>query len=87
MILTIKSNFPDIKIWIWTGYTWDQLEDRIRNTKTKLFVIIRNIDYLIAGPYVQEERDLTLLWRGSRNQEVIDIKESIRQGEKILYVQ
>ena len=64
MLCTIKSNYPDIKIWIWTGYTWDEL---------------------VAGPFVQKEKDLTLKWRGSRNQEIIDLQETIKQGKKVLY--
>ena len=41
-------------------------------------------DYLIAGPYIDSERDLTLLWRGSRNQEVIDLQATREQGKKVL---
>ena len=77
MLVTIRSNFPDIKIWIWTGYTWDQLQERLKDI-TKLFIVMHNIDYLVAGPFIQEQKDLTLQWRGSRNQEVIDVKETLK---------
>lgn len=52
-----------------------------------LFLTFKYTDYLIAGPYIDSERDLTLLWRGSRNQEIIDMQATREQGEKVLYVQ
>lgn len=84
---TIKSNWPDKKIWVWTGYTWDQLQEKRKEIyPDKYFVLFKYIDYLVAGPFVEEEKDLTLLWRGSRNQEVIDIKQTLATGKKVTYV-
>ena len=54
---------------------------------TTLCMILHNIDYLICGPFVKEQKDLTLLWRGSRNQEVIDMQATLSKGEKVLYVE
>lgn len=39
--------------------------------------ILNNIDYLIEGPFILEERDITLKWRGSRNQRIIDMKKGL----------
>lgn len=50
-------------------------------------VTFKYLDYLVTGPFIQEEKDLTLKWRGSRNQEVIDIQETRKQGKKVLYVE
>lgn len=87
LLCTIKSVYPEKKIWIWTGYTWDELQERIKNNSpNKLSVTFKYTDYLITGPFVQEEKDLTLLWRGSRNQEVIDMQKTLEHGKKILYV-
>ena len=75
LLYTIKSNYPDIKIWIWTGYTWDELQERRKKVDPdKLFITFKYTDYLVCGPYIEEEKDLTLLWRGSRNQQIIDLQ-------------
>lgn len=72
VIKTIKEQYPEIKIYVWTGYTEEQLQKR---TDNKLSYIFENIDYLIAGPYVDSERDITLPMRGSRNQKIIKMHE------------
>ena len=86
VLCTIKSVFPEKKIWIWTGYTWDELQERRKNTTPdKLQVTFKYADYLVAGPFIEEEKDLTLLWRGSRNQEIIDLQKTREQEKKVLY--
>ena len=72
LITEIKKHFPKIKIYVWTGYKYEQLLDRSENL---LQNILRNIDVLIDGPFIQEERDITLPMRGSRNQRIIELKE------------
>lgn len=86
MFCTIKSNYPDIKIWVWSGYTWDEIQKMRKEIYPDYyFVTFKYIDYLVCGPFIEEEKDLTLVWRGSRNQEIIDIQESIKQKKKVLY--
>ena len=72
VITEVKKHYPNIKIYLWTGYTYQQLLDR--NEKL-LYNILNNIDVLIDGPFVQEQRDITLAMRGSRNQNIIKLKE------------
>ena len=86
ILCTVKSNWPDKKVWIWTGYTWEKLQERRKHFPDKLFITFKYTDYLITGPFIQEEKDLTLLWRGSCNQEVIDINKIREAGKKILYL-
>ena len=50
-----------------------------------LFTTFKYTDILVAGPFIQEEKDLTLKWCGSRNQEIIDLQETIKQKKKVLY--
>lgn len=47
--------------------------------------IISNVDVLVDGEYIDEQKDLTLKWRGSKNQHVIDVKQSLAQNKVILY--
>ena len=76
LIKVVKSRFPDIVICIWTGYTYDQLIEIIDAGE-----ILTNIDYLIEGPFILEQRDVTLKWRGSRNQNIINLKKSVIEND------
>lgn len=83
IIKEVKEIYPDIKIYIWTGYTYEELlKEEYFNPKLK--DVLNNIDYLIDGPFIIEERDITLAMRGSRNQRVLNIKE-LRKDEKEKY--
>lgn len=74
LVILAKREKPEIKIWIYTGYTYEELLKRIAySTKDDLAVILDNIDYLVDGPFVEEEKDLSLKFAGSRNQRVIDM--------------
>lgn len=66
-ILTdVKRAFPNIKTFVWTGYTKEELE-----TKYAFEWIVKDIDVLITGRYEETLRDITLKWRGSSNQEIL----------------
>lgn len=64
----VKAEMPDIKIWCYTGYLWEAVKD---------LEIIKYIDVLIDGPFVEDLRDISIPWRGSSNQRVIDVKASL----------
>lgn len=82
---TIRSEFPNKTIWLYTGYTLrpDQIIDEPQSTLAK---VIQMCDVVVDGPYVAAERDITLKFRGSRNQRLIDIKETKLQ-QKIVQVE
>ena len=63
-----KLDYPDLKIYLWTGYTMEELEKRDNRT---LDHILHNITCLIDGRYEQDKRDTTLALRGSSNQRII----------------
>lgn len=73
----IRLLFGDTKnIWLYTGYTWEQcLEDDRR------FEIIKQCNIIVDGRYDNELRDITLDWRGSSNQRVIDVAQSIENNQ------
>ena len=73
VVKTVKERLPDTKIYIWTGYYYDELMKR--NSDSHLKTILSLADYLIDGPYIQNLRDITLPMRGSRNQNIIDLQE------------
>jgi len=72
----IRESFPLKTIWLYTGYTWDEIKDR---------EILQYLDVLVDGRYVKEQRDTLLHWRGSANQRVIDVKKTLEQGRVVLH--
>ena len=72
IINSVRQKYPDIQIYLWTGYGFDDL---IKRSENRLEWILNNIDYLIDGPFIESERDITLAMRGSRNQKIINMKE------------
>lgn len=66
----VKDRLPHIKVYVWTGYTYEQLQ---QNSNPHLKNILQMTDVLIDGPYIEAERDITLPMRGSRNQRVIQL--------------
>lgn len=75
-----KSNVPNKDVWCWTGYTWDEIVSRKDCND-----ILQYIDVLIDGEFIQDKYDISLKWRGSSNQRVIDVKKSLQAGKVILY--
>ena len=72
MVLTeVKNHFPDTKVYLWTGYYYDELK---KKTDSKINLILEKIDVLIDGPYEDSLRDITLKMRGSSNQNIIELK-------------
>ena len=69
----IKEMYTNKKIWVWSGYEWEALY-KIKNPL--LNEVLNYVDVLVAGPYIDSLRDLTLKWRGSSNQIVIDMKKT-----------
>ena len=72
IITEVKKVYPNIKITLWTGYIY---EDLLQRHDKILENILSNVDVLIDGPFIKEQRDITLAMRGSRNQRVINLKE------------
>ena len=74
LIYKVRNKYPTIVIALWTGYTFEELQKDLG-----VNYILHNIDYLIDGPFILAERDITLKWRGSRNQRIINMKELRRK--------
>jgi len=71
----IKKIRPDVKIWLYTGYIYEDIKDN---------PIFEYVDIVVDGPFVLERRDITLPFRGSDNQRIINVPLS-RKGETVLY--
>ena len=88
----IRISFPKKTIWLYSGYSYSEIfrgqssclsQEGLNNFKRR--EIISNVDVLVDGEYIDEERDLTLKWRGSSNQRVINVQQSLAQNKVVLY--
>lgn len=78
----LRNRFGYTKdIWAWTGYTWEEL---CQESSDKL-ALLSLIDVLVDGRFELSKKDLSLQFRGSWNQRIIDVSKSLEQGEVILW--
>ncbi len=76
LIKEIKEKFPDKTIWLYTGYLWKEIKD---------LELIHYIDVVVDGRFLVNLKDNQLKWRGSSNQRVIDVKETLKTGNVVLH--
>lgn len=69
-------------VWTYSGYRFETIRDKGDPAWDEL---LRQTDVLVDGPFVQKEKSYELHFRGSRNQRLIDVKESLRQGKAVLW--
>ena len=90
-----RLSSPQKSIWLYTGYEWQHIFDQQWHyhpkTQEKLSIgrwkrqqIVSQCDVLVDGRYIKDQKDITLKWRGSKNQKVINIQKTLQQGEIIL---
>lgn len=85
----VREEYPQKNIWCYTGFVFDEktglLKEANKNCEyTK--ELIRNIDILVDGAFVEELKDITLKFRGSSNQRVIDVRKTLKKGELVLHL-
>lgn len=74
----VRKSFPNKSIWVYTGYTYEDLLER-NNLFTSL--ILNDIDVLVDGKFIEELKDISLKFRGSSNQRIIDMNKTRELGE------
>ena len=80
IVKRVKMVFPNKDIWIYSGYEWENIikDETLRE-------ILKYTDVLVDGAYVDELRDISLPFRGSSNQRIIDVSKSLKANEVILW--
>lgn len=81
IIERVHNKVPDKNIWLWTSYTFEEILEQKIIPKD----ILSMIDVIVDGPFVIDKRDLKLKYRGSSNQRIVDIKESLKQNKVVLW--
>lgn len=98
LVHEFRIYFPEKTIWLYTGFEWNSLMAKIHQSifenkdfehtieiHKKRQEIIKLCDILVDGEYIDEQKDLALKWRGSKNQHVVDVKQSLTQNKVVLY--
>ena len=100
LVNKIRLLFPQISIWLYSGYSWSDIWcndaalrddygldycEQVSINHIKRQQIITQCDVFIDGRYVENQRDITLPYRGSKNQHIIDVKQSLQKGEMVLW--
>ena len=79
LITAVKAHYPNIKVFLWTGFIYDEL---LTFNLESINTILNNIDVLIDGPFILEKRDISLQLRGSSNQRIL-VKNSNNKFEQV----
>lgn len=101
LVQEISISFPEKTIWLYTGFRWEELimydsynsfiplESNLRKDIYELYIkrhqIIELCNIVVDGEYIDEQKDVTKKWAGSKNQRVIDVKQSLAQNKVVLY--
>ena len=78
LVRRVKYAVPYASIWMYTGYLWEQIRD---------YEAIRYVDVVVDGPYLKEQRNITLRYCGSENQRVIDVHKTFENDRVTLWDQ
>lgn len=100
LVNRIRLSCTQKSIWLYTGFSWNDIWcnesalrddyvldycERVSNNHKKRQKIISQCNVLVDGKYMDSKKDITLKWRGSSNQNVIDIQKSLQKGEIVLW--
>jgi len=86
LLRKVKEVYPDKDVWCYTGYSFDEnivKEMMVKWPETR--ELIKYIDIIVDGKFIQELKDLNLIFRGSSNQRIIDVQKSLEADEIVLW--
>lgn len=81
----VRESVPGKTIWAYSGFTWDEMMGGSRASMPETPEILSLIDVLVDGRFVMDAKDISLRFRGSANQRVIDVKKSLETGEAVIW--
>ncbi|MBR5109449.1 MAG: anaerobic ribonucleoside-triphosphate reductase activating protein [Clostridia bacterium] len=71
-----------LNVWCYTGYTWEEL---LKEAHPDRMALLRQVDVLVDGPFLREQKSLELDYCGSKNQRLIDVPASLKAGQPVLW--
>lgn len=87
-LILFKEKYPDKNIWCYTGFLYEEIIGKIDSRANTAYSseLLSLIDILVDGRFVEVKKDITLKFRGSSNQRVIDVKKTIESGNITIYL-
>jgi anaerobic ribonucleoside-triphosphate reductase activating protein len=92
LIHKIRTLYPEKKIWLYTGYTWEnatlefgEIVHSHNGERHSRHCVVEMCDVLVDGQFVESQKDITLKFRGSSNQRLIDVQQTLDKGEVVLW--
>ncbi|MGI6738923.1 MAG: anaerobic ribonucleoside-triphosphate reductase activating protein [Christensenellales bacterium] len=82
LVLASAAKEKDLDVWLYTGFVFEEL---LENKNDAIKELLNYIDVMVDGPFILKERSIDLLYRGSKNQRLIDVKKSISLGNTVLW--
>ena len=89
-IKNVKEQHPEKNIWCYTGFVFDEKTGALKETHKNTQVtkdLIALFDVLVDGPFIEEQKNIRLKFRGSENQRIIDVQKTLAAGDCVLYME
>ncbi len=88
-LLMFKDKFPDKDIWCYSGFTFEEIKGKVKSrAKTDISAeMLSLIDVLVDGRFEESKKDISLKFRGSSNQRIIDVKKTLSEKRIVLYME
>ncbi|MCM1115517.1 MAG: anaerobic ribonucleoside-triphosphate reductase activating protein [Clostridium sp.] len=88
-LIMFKEKYPDKDIWCYTGFTFEEItNDKKCRANTDISMeMLSLIDILVDGRYIEAQHNISLKFRGSSNQRIIDVKETLKQNKIAIYLE
>lgn len=86
LVQKVKEKFPNKSIWCYTGFKYDEdVVDKMCTKWEETPKMLSYIDVMVDGKFEEEKKDISLKFRGSSNQRVIDVQKSLKEGKPTLF--
>ena len=83
LVRRVRERYPNKDVWCYSGYLFEALRDGKVGLHSR--ALLEQLDVLVDGPFVIEKKDLSLRFRGSSNQRLIDVPETLKTGEIVFW--
>ena len=84
LVKRVRELLPKKTVWCYTGFCFEELLEKVNNGNAVLGELLSLIDVIVDGRFVEDKKDASLIFRGSSNQRILDLKASISQGKAVL---
>ena len=85
LLRAVRKHYPEKSIWAFSGYLYDRITSHTLGDWAVTEEFLSYLDVLVDGPFVEEKKNLSLRFRGSENQRLIDVPASLKRGEIVLW--